>query len=390
MVQRAQRGTVYEVRDAKGRVVSFHIKYRVTEMRDGKPVRVQRSHKLMDRDNRYFSASCKAVVDKADEFMRTTVNSATTEDLLITNFWTDTYLPFIEQNKKPSTVAGYRQIWEQHLKDHFTGKTLQEYRTFIGAEFFLKLTKTQGRRTLNHIRSLMSGIFQHALNLGKVTVNPCRGIKYLGKVKEPKATAHYTLEEAEDIISALVEHPDCQLIMALSCFLGLRPGEIAGLKWEDFDETHVHIRRAVVRGIVGTTKTPESVASLPLFDRVSLFVELWRGKCTKSKEGWVFANERGNPVSLRDVVARTIRPAVEKANLQWRGLYAGRRGAGTAIIGLTNGNYAAAQELLRHKHMSTTLQFYKKQTKSALNDGIKALESALKPKQLGAGEGSNG
>ena len=33
---------------------------------------------------------------------------------------------------------------------------------------------------------------------------------------------------------------------------------------------------------------------------------------------------------------------------------------GTTIIGRTRGNYAAAQELLRHKHMSTTLQFYKK------------------------------
>jgi len=54
-------------------------------------------------------------------------------------------------------------------------------------------------------------------------------------------------------------------------------------------------------------------------------------------------------------------------------IYAGRRGAATAIIGLTGGNYAAAQELLRHKHMSTTLQFYKKQTQNALGDGLKAL-----------------
>jgi integrase len=56
-------------------------------------------------------------------------------------------------------------------------------------------------------------------------------------VKPLKGTAHYTLEEAENIISALVDHVDAQLVMALSFFLGLRPGEIAGLKWEDFDET---------------------------------------------------------------------------------------------------------------------------------------------------------
>jgi integrase len=45
---------------------------------------------------------------------------------------------------------------------------------------------------------------------------------------------HYTLEEAEDLISALVNHVDGHLILALSCFLAPRPGEIAALKWEDF------------------------------------------------------------------------------------------------------------------------------------------------------------
>jgi hypothetical protein len=49
---------------------------------------------------------------------------------------------------------------------------------------------------------------------------------------------------------------------------------------------------------------------------------------------------------------------------------------------LTGGNYAAAQELLRYKNMNTTLQFYKKQTQSALSDGIKSLDNALEPKAL--------
>ena len=56
--------------------------------------------------------------------------------------------------------------------------------------------------------------------------------------------------------------------MALCCFLGLRPGEIAALKWEDVDDTHLRIRRNVVKGIVGTLKTLESVRDIPLIDRV--------------------------------------------------------------------------------------------------------------------------
>jgi len=387
MVQRVQRGHVFGVRNAAGKIVSWHVKYRALEMRDGVPTRVLKSHKLCDRNEKYFSAACKAVRDLCDQFLQG-INPTAATDLSVHEFWDKHYLPFIQQHKKPSTVGGYVQIWKQHLSGHFTSYTLNDYRTHIGSQFLLGLTTTQGLRTLNHIRSLASGIFSHAINLGMLESNPWRDVKLLGRVKPAKPTAHYTLEEAENIISALVDHVDCQLIMALSCFLGLRPGEIAGLRWEDFDPRQLHIRRAVVHGIVGTTKTPESVATLPLLDQVIIPLRLWYEKCRLPTEGWVFENERGNPQDLKDVVRRTIRPTLAAKGIEWKGLYAGRRGAGTAVIELTGGNAAAAQELLRHKHMSTTLQFYKRQTQTALNEGVRALEAAMRARALGAGSGA--
>jgi integrase len=369
---RHQIGHIFE--SASG---SFHVRFYTTEIVDGHPKRVQKSHLLCRKDNKHFSKTCKAVKLLRDDHMRTiNVDQVSEADMLVSDFWDQRYLPFIKENMKTSTVTGYQQIWSQHLKDHFGEMTLQSYRTHVGSTFLLGLTKTQGRRTLNHIRSLASGIFTHAINEGRLESNPWRDVRILGKVAAPKPTAHYTLEEAEDIISALVEFVDCQLIIALSFFAGLRPSEIAGLKWEDFDAEAVNIRRANVRGVVGTTKTPESVATLPLLPQILVPLALWRLKSGSHESGWLFKNERGNPQDLTDLVRRKIRPALLKAGLKWKGLYAGRRGAATAIIGLTGGNYAAAQELLRHKHMNTTLMFYKKQTQNALGDGLKALQAA--------------
>jgi hypothetical protein len=82
----------------------------------------------------------------------------------------------------------------------------------------------------------------HAVNLGVIESNPWHDVKMLGKVKSPQGTEHYTLEEIEDIISALVDHTNCQAIMALAFFLGLRPGEIAGLRWSDVEAEWLHIR----------------------------------------------------------------------------------------------------------------------------------------------------
>jgi integrase len=224
---------------------------------------------------------------------------------------------------------------------------------------------------------LASGIFSHAVNTGLLESNPWHDVKILGKVRAPDSTPFYTLQEIEDIISALADHTDCQLIMALAFFLGLRPGEIAGLKWQDFDDKWVHIRRAVVRGEVGETKTPESVASLPLIAPLQVPLKLWRRLCGSPSEGWVFQNKFGRPAELRDLVRRIIVPLLTTKKIRWKGLYAGRRGAGTALTELT-GSAIAAQQILRHKNLAVTTGFYVKEMPAVGLSGMKLLEAAAK------------
>jgi hypothetical protein len=55
---------------------------------------------------------------------------------------------------------------------------------------------------------------------------------------------------------------------------------------------------------------------------------------------------------LQDVAVRN-QTGLGKKKLMWKGLYAGRGGAGTILVDLT-GSLVAAQELLRHKSLTTT------------------------------------
>jgi len=317
------------------------------------------------------------------------VNAQTTptnpaNDHTVCEFWDKTYLPFIEANLRHSTVHGYKQIWEQHLKGHFGTTLFKDYRTASASLFLTSLAKTLGRHTVQHIRSLASGIFSHAVNVGVIENNPFHDCKILGKTIEPQETEHYTLEEAENIVTALVDHVECQLIVSLSFFVGLRPGEIQGLRWEDFDTVPdasgirwVHIRRAVVRSRVGETKTKGSVASLPLVAPVLIPLTLWHQKKDRPTEGWVFPNSKGKPVDLRSVIGRTIVPTLKANNIDWKTLYAGRRGAATILTQLT-GDALAAKELLRHKTIAVTQAKYVKAIPEALLRGIKLLEAEVK------------
>jgi integrase len=374
-----QLGRIYE---ASGK---FYVQYRVVV--NGK--RVQRSHFLCTKDDRHRSKADRSVKLLRDEHMLG-VNAQQAEqspnrDMRVVDFWEKVYLPYCEEivqltgkpRKTPSTVRGYKQIWRQHLKSHFGNLTLQEYSPHMGTAFLDSLTSDQGKATLRHIKACATSLFKRAVNKQHIKVNPWHDVQMPDDAVESAPTLHYTVEEAEDIISALVDRVDCQLIMSLACFLGLRPGEIAALKWEDFDGENVHIRRSVVRGIVGTPKTKESIASLPLIDRVRIPLELWRQK-SPDTSGWVFPSVNNTPIDLHNLVARVIRPALEAKELVWKGMYAGRRGAGTAIIALTNGNAAVGQALLRHKNMSSTLTFYKKQIPAAdLRAGMKLLEAEV-------------
>ena len=81
---------------------------------------------------------------------------------------------------------------------------------------------TQNKNTLKHIKALGSSIFGYAVAEETIKLNPWRELKLSEDAIEPKATQHYTLVETEDIISALVDHVDCHLVLALSCFLADR------------------------------------------------------------------------------------------------------------------------------------------------------------------------
>jgi integrase len=250
--------------------------------------------------------------------------------------------------------------------------TLREYRKGMGAVLLTKLSKTLRPRTVQHIKNLASAIFTHATNLDLLELNPWHRCKVLGKTKlQNQETQHYTLDEIRNIIAALVGHVDCQLIMALAFFLGLRKGEIQGLKWSDIDGEYIHISRSITRGEVGTPNTKKSVRSLPIIQPVQHLLMLQRAE---NPDGEYVFNR--NPMTL---ARKTIMPTLEKAGLQWKGFHAGRRGLGTALRSLT-GNSTAGRDMLGHEDEAVTKDHYEAALHSEELKAMKLLEAAVTTK----------
>ncbi len=384
---------------------AWHLEYKDAEGN-------RKSAKLCDKDDLHFSAVCQAVRELASQKLKELTaapvngngNGTPKPDMSVVDFWENVYCPWAseinpkvgEPNLRPSTLEGYKQIWSLHLREHFSSVTLRMYETQTATEFLTSLAKTQGRNTIHHVRSLMSGIFSHALARGYVSKNPIKDAGVLGKTARPAKTGHYSLRESLSILAALADYPECQLVMSLSFFWGLRPSEIRGLKWQDFsygssencavcreddwdiEVAHVHIRRAIDKqGNETGLKTDEAEQPLPLMIPIAMPLQIWREQCGNPSEGWLFENKNGNPVDLRDWVRTKIRPAVIAHKLKWKTLYSGRRGAATLLLQLS-GNALASQQLLRHKPGSAvTARHYLKAVPEALLAGTKLVEDAV-------------
>jgi integrase len=395
---RKQRGTY-----GNGHVFEGHGAWYLQYYQNGK----RETIRLADRDSIHTSANCKAIRLLRQKHMMgvtSSPNNPLAKDMRVVEYWEQRFIPYCEEivsvgpragqpRKKPSTMKGYRQVWRQFLLAHLGNCTLQKYQPRMGKQLLRSLTATQGFHVLKHIKSLGSAIFQLALDDEIVTMNPWYNVNMPKDAIQPADTPHYTREQSEDLVSALVDHVDAQLVLALACFLALGPAEIAGLRWEDIDKNWIHIRRNVVDGEVGTPKTKERAAPVPLIDEVRVPLELWCKKCDNPVDGWLFGDK---PVDLHNLVARVIRPHVDgeryqrkgepqtckrcevvpkASRVEWRGMYTARRGAITHTIEASNGNFALGQALARHASGKTTQDFYNKGiTPKAFLEGMKQLK----------------
>jgi hypothetical protein len=130
------KGTIYEYSG------SFYVRYSVgttLSEKSGKLRPVQKTHRLCEKSDKFYSIKAAAVKRLRDEFMLTVTHrqQLSGEDMSVAAFWEQRYLPYCKEvlqltgrpRKKPSTIRGYKQIWHQHLKSHFRNITLQESRS---------------------------------------------------------------------------------------------------------------------------------------------------------------------------------------------------------------------------------------------------------------------
>ena len=109
-----------------------------------------------------------------------------------------------------------------------------------------------------------------------------------------------------------------RLIFKLAVLVGLRPGEIFGLRRTRLSENTADIQERIYRGKVDTPKTKKSIRVVALSASVLEDLDAWLKESPSGGENWLFPSEKlDTPLSKDNALYRYIRPRLKKIKLGW-------------------------------------------------------------------------
>lgn len=147
----------------------------------------------------------------------------------------ETFLPLyynwaekIRRNRE-STIDNKKQIIDSHIMPYFAKKKMNEVTANSIHEWQQEIIGLGYKDTyLRTINSILSAIFNYAVNFYGLSKNPCRQAGYMGS-KKPETINFWTLDEFETFIPSISDKPRAKTALNILFWSGIREGELLGL-----------------------------------------------------------------------------------------------------------------------------------------------------------------
>jgi integrase len=284
------------------------------------------------------------------------------------------YIPHIEAHKRPSTVRGYRNLYNRYIAPHVAGARMFGFRTKDGQALLNRVAAEHSlsRMTLTHTKNFLSGVFKFALQMGSVEANPIRDVA-IPRAKPSEPTYAYSNTEIEKMLSILGGTP--RVAVTIASYTGLSLGELQGLQWQDIGDSELKVQRTIWHGIEGEPKTKARKDSIPLLPIV--VTALAEHRTANPGTTWVFQRPYGGrPLDMANL-GTAIKTTLKDTEARWHGWHALRRGFATRLheAGVQD---RIIQALMRHSSLSITMKHYIKATPEANVEAMRKLNPKKK------------
>ena len=291
-------------------------------------------------------------------------------------FYENRFLPQKEQQWKVTSRPKTKRFIENYLLKRFGDTLLGDLDKFTLQTYLNEMAPKYSKSVLSKIRVYFNSILDEAVELEMLPKNPA------GKLAVPKsgkrrATKHLTPEEIRQILFHLSDRD--RLIVRMFLVLGLRPGEMFALRWNDKQGNSLRIDSSITDGMEVETKTEGSDSFVWLPASIDTELEFWRGTATNATpDTFVFPSSRGTAINTTNFLFRVLKEAGRNAGIEGVTHQMLRRTCSTYMAQITS--VKDVQAHLRHTNAKTTLEHYIKSVPESVRVAVESLDQLLKKK----------
>lgn len=216
--------------------------------------------------------------------------------------------------KSPNTIANARQLLGTSVLPVVGGLRVDRTSTERLEELFNGMAERgYATSTIDRNWNYLNQAVQHAMRDRRVKTNPAAGV-LLPAVRPSKARKSFTIEQAERVLVEAIPADSRPAMWLTGLMCGLRPGELAGLRWPyvdlDSDEPSLEVAERALEvddRYVGQAvpKTPKSRRRLGLHPLLVAALQRHRDEQKLlglfDDEGFVFCTRNGTPMTMSNL-----------------------------------------------------------------------------------------
>ncbi|MEV0123351.1 site-specific integrase [Streptomyces sp. NPDC050703] len=324
----------------------------------------------------------RELLAKVDQGVPVPTRSAKLSDWL--PYWLDN---IVKPRRKLSTFDKYEAHVRLYLVPMLGAKRLESLGVADVRRFLTRLENRTTAATAKESHRVLRTALSAACREELISRNVA------GLVEPPRASSReltpWTLDETLDFLAASRKDP-LYAAFVLAIAMGLRRGELVGLRWDDvdLDKRVLYVRQQVQRrrGVLYDDETKNRrrrALPLPAMCIAPLRWHRMRQAAAKQRAGqawtdggYVFATRNGRPVEPRNVY-RSFTRVAESAGLRVIRLHDARHGCATL---LTAAGVAprVVMEILGHSQISITMDVYTHVVQDTQREAISHMDRLLK------------
>ncbi|MCY1055446.1 tyrosine-type recombinase/integrase [Nannocystis sp. SCPEA4] len=260
------------------------------------------------------------------------------------------------EKTRPRTWISYEKLWRT-IKD-IVGAVrcdawTKEHEGRLAARF-----KASGAKHANKAVTLVSNLFKVAVEDREIAEVPRLARRKVKKKLKPSA---HNADDLDLLLAAArglgAERGEAiELMILLGLDAGLRPGEVAGLRWHDIDwsanQLMIQNQRPQKMGMEDHPIKYDEVGRIGMTTRLRVALEVHRARGGHGR--FVFVSSHTGQPLYTNLVSDRIAEVHDRAGLARKRAHFMRHCAATRVALHPKGSVAAANGLLRHKSLTTT------------------------------------